>query len=47
MVCEGQQILSEHFSWTKISSTTSKIFAWKHDFTLYFNETAIAFSTEQ
>ena len=31
-----QQILSEHFSWTKISSTTSKMCAWKHGFTLYF-----------
>ena len=33
---EGQKILSEDFSWTKISSTTSKICAWKNGFTLYF-----------
>ena len=30
------QILSEQFTWTTISSTTSKMCAWKHDFTLYF-----------
>ena len=33
---DGQQILSEDFSWTKISSTTSKICASKNGFTLYF-----------
>ena len=32
----GEQILSEDFSWTKISSTTSKICASKNGFTLYF-----------
>ena len=35
-VYEGQQILSEDFLWTKISSTMSKICASKNGFTLYF-----------